>query len=677
MMKTLLSAYGSFLMLPGWLPSLLLVLATLVEPLAGCAAWICALSAMLARRILPLEPANPTLELVNAVLVGHLLGATFQPSLVLLVLILAGGPACVLVTGWLRARLQRPLCAPFVLVGLGLTSVGRSLLLVLQPLPPNHGYPFLCSLGEIFLVPNPVSGGLVALAIAWGSPYLLLLSGLSFGVSYGLLGLLGVPWDSYAQVLAGTQAILTCLMISGLWLSPGRASLVLGLLAAAGSSLTYLACTSLLAPLGLPPLAIPFVLVTWLGLWACWPQASGFWRFQRLLAPALPERSWERCSLAQARGLDPSSLALRLPFKGQWSCYQGFDGPHTHKEQWRYALDFVQQREGKSFLGQGTELHEYYCWGAEILAPLAGRVLDCVGDCPDNTPGEVNIQRRWGNYVMIQSASGPVVVLAHLQAGSVQVQPGQSVVLGQRLGRCGNSGRSPQPHLHIHVQPGARLGEPTLPFHLSHVLCGEAFQLDCRPREGDLVSSPPAPGEVHLHLPVGRKLSYRCGQDLRVFTVELDLDGQFWLVSDRGARVAFWATPELVAFYERCAKPDPLLDALVLALGVTPLHGLACRWQDRPPARLLSRGLPWRANLHSSYVRTRLGTSWEQRGQHTQVVGQPPRGLAESWARLDDQFGLVEFGLMRPDGLRLEAQLECVGLQEDQGIPGWRLSLAV
>ena len=32
---------------------------------------------------------------------------------------------------------------------------------------------------------------------------------------------------------------------------------------------------------------------------------------------------------------------------------------------------------------------------------------------------------------------------------------------------------------------------------------------------------------------------------------------------------------------------------------------------------------------------------------------------------------------MRPDGLRLEAQLECVGLQEDQGIPGWRLSLAV
>lgn len=664
-MKSLLSAYGSFLMLPGWLPSLLLLAATMVEPLAGCAAWICAFSAMLSRRCLPLEPAPPTLELVNALLVGHLLGATYQPGPVVLALVVAGGPACVLLTAWLRARLQRPLCAPFVLVGLGLMSVARSLLLVLQPLPPQHGYPFLCSLGEIFLVPNPVSGSLVALAIAIGSPYQLLLCALSFAVSYGLLAFLGVPLDSYAQVLAGTQAMLSCLMLSGLWLSPGRASLALGLLAAGASSLAYLACTSLLAPLGLPPLAIPFVLVTWLALWACWPRANGFWRFQKLLVPALPERSWERCTLAQARGLDPSSLALRLPFRGEWTCYQGFDGAHTHREQWRYALDFVQQREGLSFSGAGSQLSDYYCWGAEIVAPLAGRVLDCLGDCPDNPAGEVNIQQRWGNYVMIQSSSGPVVVLAHLQQGSVLVQAGQNVALGQLLGRCGNSGRSPQPHLHVHVQPGARLGDPSLPFHLSHLLQDDQFLLDCRPRQGERVRAATSLETVHLHLPVGRRLVYNCAGQLRTFRVELDLDGQFWLISDQGGRVAFWETPELVAFYERGGKADRWLDALVLALGVTPLHGLACRWSDRPPARLLRRGLPWRANLHSHYVRTRQGSVWEQRAQH---------GSAQSWAYLDDRFGLVEFGL-ECDGQRLQARLEGVGLQSDEGIPGWRMDL--
>lgn len=664
-MKALFSAYGSFLMLPGWLPSLLLIAATMVEPLGGCAAWVCALSAMLARRCLPLEPAPPTLELVNAVLVGHLLGATYQPGAVLLGLILAGGPACVLVTAWLRARMQRPLCAPFVLVGWGLMSVGRSLLLELQPLPPQHGYPFLCSLGEIFLVPNPASGVLVALAIALGSPYLLLLCGLSFALSYALLAFLGVPLDSYAQVLAGSEAMLTCLMIGGLWLSPGRASLLLGLLAAGASSLAYLACTSLLAPLGLPPLAMPFVLVTWLTLWACWPNAAGFWRFQRLLSPALPERSWERCSLAQARGLDPSSLALRPPFRGQWTCYQGFDGPHTHKEQWRYALDFVQQRDGLSYANQGAQLVDYYCWEAEVVAPLAGRIIDCVSDCPDNPPGEVNIQRRWGNYIMIQSGSGPVVVLAHLQRGSVQVQPGQSVALGQLIGRCGNSGRSPQPHLHVHVQAGARLGDSTLPFHLSHVFREDHFLLDCRPRQGDRLQAVSHPGGVHLHLPVGRRLVYACGDALRSFVVELDLSGQFWLATEGGSRVAFWETPELVAFYERSGPADEWLDALVLALGLTPLHALACQWSDRPPARLLSRGLPWRANLHSHYVRTRQGCLWTQRGQH---------GSARTWACLDDRFGPVEFGLER-EGRRLQARLQGVGLEQDQGIAGWRVDL--
>lgn len=664
-MKTLLSAYGSFLLLPGRLPSLLLLCATLVEPVPGCAAWLCALSAAAARRLLPLQPAPPTLELVNALLVGHLLAATYQPGLVVWTLIVAGGPACVLITAWLRSRLHRPLCAPFVLVGLGLMSVGRSLLLPLKPLPPEQAHPFLCSLGEIFLVPNPLSGALVALAIGLGSPYLLLLSGLSFTVSYVLLGVLGVPPHSYAQVLAGTQAILTCLMVGGLWLSPGRASLVLGLLAAAASSLTYLACTSLLAPLGLPPLALPFVLITWLSLWAAWPRAAGFWRFQRLLAPALPESSWERCTLAQARGLDPSSLALRLPFQGEWSCYQGFDGAHTHKAQWRYALDFVQQNDGRSFSGQGLALADFHCWGAEVLAPLEGRVVDCVSDCPDNAPGEVNIQRRWGNYVMIQSLAGPVVVLAHLQQHSLEVHTGQAVRLGQRLGRCGNSGRSPQPHLHVHVQPGVRLGEPSLPFHLSHVFQGDRFRLDCRPLEGEQLNSRSAGAEVNLHWPVGRRLVFGFQKQTRAFTVELDLDGQFWLVSDRGARVAFWETSELVAFYERSGPSDRLLDALVLALGVTPLHACECRWEDRPPARLLSRGLPWRANLLSRYQRQRQGEVWEQRGEHGQAV---------TWARLHDRLGLVEFGLRLGEQC-WQAQLKGVGQQPDQGIPGWSLPL--
>jgi hypothetical protein len=59
------------------------------------------------------------------------------------------------------------------------------------------------------------------------------------------------------------------------------------------------------------------------------------------------------------------------------------------------------------------------------------------------------------------------------------------VAPGTPLGRCGNSGRSAQPHLHLHVQRGAWLGAPTLPFHLSHCLIdGRRYALDACPGRG-------------------------------------------------------------------------------------------------------------------------------------------------------------------------------------------------
>ena len=665
-MKTLLRAYGSFLMLPGWIPSLLLLLATMVHPLAGVAALAAMASALLARRWLPLGPGNVMLELVNALLVGHLLAATYQPGPALLMLILSSGPLCVVTSMLMQNYVSRPLCAPFVVVGLGQIAVARALLLPLQTLPAYSGYGWLCALGGIFLVPNPVSGAMVGLAIAMGSTYLLLITGLAYGVSFALLWSLGVPAQSFAHVLAGTQAILAAVMVGGLWLSPGRPSLVLGLLAAAGSSLAYLALTNLLAPFGIGPLALPFLLSTWLSLWVFWPRSSGFWKFQRMTQPTPPELNWERSTLAAARGLDPGSLALRPPFQETWQVYQGFDGPYTHQQEWRYALDFTQEIQGRSYRNHGHQLDDFYCFGAPVLAPVAGVIVATCNDCPDNEPGEVNLEQRWGNYLMIQSSAGHVVVLAHLKQGSLKLAHGTSVSLGQEVAQCGNSGRSPQPHLHMHVQWGTVLGSPTLPFHLTHLLRDQEFLLDCRPNKGDRLQGLPVRGELSLHFPVGRKFCYRIGQQLRTFQVELDLLGQFWLSSDRGARVAFVETPELVAFYERTGASDPLLDAFTLALGLTPLHNLEAHWNDRPPARLLGGWRPWRANLCSRYHRTQEGRRWTQHGRH---------GTAQSWAVVDEVLGPIEFGIEYPNGRTLSARLEHVGLLPDQGIPGWKLSL--
>jgi murein DD-endopeptidase MepM/ murein hydrolase activator NlpD len=54
-----------------------------------------------------------------------------------------------------------------------------------------------------------------------------------------------------------------------------------------------------------------------------------------------------------------------------------------------------------------------------------------------------------GNHVMIQTREGPVVAVCHLQRGSVQAKQGDRVRVGETLGRCGNSGNSTEPHVHL------------------------------------------------------------------------------------------------------------------------------------------------------------------------------------------------------------------------------------
>ncbi|MGB3306700.1 MAG: M23 family metallopeptidase [Thermomicrobiales bacterium] len=60
-----------------------------------------------------------------------------------------------------------------------------------------------------------------------------------------------------------------------------------------------------------------------------------------------------------------------------------------------------------------------------------------------------------GNHVVLQTADGEFVFLAHMQKGSVRVSEGDTVRSGDLLGLVGNSGNTSKPHLHIHVQDTA------------------------------------------------------------------------------------------------------------------------------------------------------------------------------------------------------------------------------
>lgn len=127
-----------------------------------------------------------------------------------------------------------------------------------------------------------------------------------------------------------------------------------------------------------------------------------------------------------------------------------------------YAVDLIKLgRLGLRAPGWRPRLpSKYEIFGEPVFAPCHGRVLRAIDGMPDMPVPEVDTSRLEGNHVFIDCA-GVGVLLAHLKQDSIRVRAGEPVTLGQHLGRVGNSGRSTEPHLHIHAQ---RIGPDEAPF---------------------------------------------------------------------------------------------------------------------------------------------------------------------------------------------------------------------
>lgn len=117
------------------------------------------------------------------------------------------------------------------------------------------------------------------------------------------------------------------------------------------------------------------------------------------------------------------------------------------------ALDLVLAPEGSEVIGDPTTVAGWACYGAPLYAPGAGFVVAVSDDLPDLAPDTVLAdQPIEGNHVSIEIGPDHYVFLAHLQQHSVPVEVGQWVDEGQLIGRCGNTGNTSQPHLHVQLQ---------------------------------------------------------------------------------------------------------------------------------------------------------------------------------------------------------------------------------
>jgi tRNA A-37 threonylcarbamoyl transferase component Bud32 len=150
------------------------------------------------------------------------------------------------------------------------------------------------------------------------------------------------------------------------------------------------------------------------------------------------------------------AVTLAAPFRGEWLVVHGgrsglLNAHHGFVCQ-RDALDLERLVDGHERTGSERKLESYPSWNEVLYAPAAGKVVKAVNDQPDLAVGEMDPGNPAGNHVVLDLGNGRFVLMAHLQQGSVLVVPGDQVHVGQALARCGNSGNTSQPHLHLQVQ---------------------------------------------------------------------------------------------------------------------------------------------------------------------------------------------------------------------------------
>ena len=498
-----------------------------------------------------------------------------------------------------------------------LASLRYSNLLIQSPetaelLQSDFGLPiaaigFFKSLGAVFFMPYVTIGALFALMLLGTSRILfaLAISGFLVGAFVRSM-MLGSTHDAFSDI-SSFNFILIAMALGGVFLTPSLASYAIALIAVAVSTVIADAVSVFGAQYGMPVYTLPFNIMTLGVLYAL--RLNAFPKLAMYVG-ITPEQTLENDVVNRLR-YPGSFRTLSLPFFGRWNVWQAFDGDWTHKGSWRYAYDFVITDDaGETFANLGLHLEDYYCWRKPILAPVRGRVLTVVNDFPDNPIGQTDKTNNWGNHVVIYDERGYYIEMSHFAEGSIRVAPGDWVEIGQAIGLCGNSGYSPQPHLHMHVQAYNYVGSYTLPFSFVSYLDDNCFHSNDTPEKGAVVEPGPLiePAlDAATGFLLGDKIQYGVYQGGKRIAsvnwlVDMAIDGTMCLQSDFG-RLYFGKHAGTFYVYSVDGK-DPYLRALWAALPRLPLsYRKGVSWNDFIPISLIVSGIRrgW-ADLAASVV---------------------------------------------------------------------------
>ena len=325
------------------------------------------------------------------------------------------------------------------------------------------------SLGAIYFQYNIISGFIIAVGLLIYSRIAFTLSIIGFASGYFFFQYMNGSAEPLNYNFIGFNYILASICIGGFFLVPSKKSYLLALLVAPLIAVVHTSLGIVFGYLQLPIYSLPFnLMLLVLLLTLKYRSASNnlelVW-YQQFS----PEKNLYKHRNNIERFSNQSYFHIQLPFFGDWYVSQGNDGTITHLGDWKDAWDFVVTDDmRKTFRLPGNQLTDFYCYNAPVIAPAAGYVYNIIDEVDDNLVGDVDVQNNWGNTIIIKHADFLFSKISHIKRGSFKVKIGDYVHYGDLLANCGNSGRSPEPHIHFQLQATPHIGSKTLKYPISY-----------------------------------------------------------------------------------------------------------------------------------------------------------------------------------------------------------------
>lgn len=351
------------------------------------------------------------------------------------------------------------------------------------------------SLGAIFFQYHLFPGLIIMAGLLIYSRIAFLFSIIGFFSAYLFYQFVGIDLSVLSYTNIGFNYILTAIAVGSFFIIPSWYSIIWAILLTPLIAIILTASAKLFSLFQLSIYALPFNAVALVFLYVLKFRERHFSKPELVYFQQFsPERNLYDQRNNQKRFSSHFQVRAVLPFWGEWKVTQGHEGKQTHKSRWRHAWDFeLFDPAGRSYQSEGSNIKDYYCFDKPVLAAADGWVIETENAVEDNDINQVNLEENWGNTVVIKHTEHVYSSVNHLRKGSVKVSRGDFVKRGDIIAHCGNSGRSPVPHLHFQFQATPQIGSMTLDHPISHYMLKDenAYRFESfeRPSEGEVVSN--------------------------------------------------------------------------------------------------------------------------------------------------------------------------------------------